>query len=94
MANSREHDILAIHSGALGDVVLFGQLLGRLGGRVTLLAGGEKSRLLAGMGVVNRALDFAALPMHEAFSDAPPQRGGWGATLVRLKPDPTRRRRD
>ncbi|HUT58936.1 MAG TPA: glycosyltransferase family 9 protein [Phycisphaerae bacterium] len=64
-------DILAVHSGALGDLVLFGQLLRRMGGRVTLVAGGEKGRLLAGMGVVNRAMDFDALPMHELFADTP-----------------------
>ena len=64
--------ILAVHPGALGDVILFGHLLSRLGGRVTLAAGGEKARLLAGAGVVARALDFETLPMHEVFGEAPP----------------------
>lgn len=27
-------------------------------------------------------------PMVEAFADAPPDRGGWGATVVRLRDDP------
>ena len=62
---------LAVHPGALGDVILFGQTLGRLGGAVTLLAGQEKGELLAGLGVVDRALDFEAVPMHEVFSDRP-----------------------
>ena len=61
--------ILAVHPGALGDVVLFGHLLRRLGGRVTLVAGREKGELLAGLGVAERALDFEALPMHEIFTD-------------------------
>jgi ADP-heptose:LPS heptosyltransferase len=61
--------ILAIHPGALGDVILFGHLLSRLAGSVTLVSGGEKGRLLAGAGVVARALDFEALPMHEVFAD-------------------------
>lgn len=62
---------LAIHSGALGDVILFGRLLERLGGRCTLVAGGEKARLLAGLGLAERAMDFDGLPMHEVFSDTP-----------------------
>ena len=65
---------LAIHSGALGDVVLFGHLLRAVGGEATLLAGGEKARLLAGLGVASRALDFDALPMHEAFAEIPEDR--------------------
>ena len=63
--------ILAVHPGALGDVVLFGRLLSRLGGQVTLVAGGQKGGLLHGLGVVSRALDFDALPMHEVFADTP-----------------------
>ncbi len=63
--------LLAIHSGALGDVVLFGHLLRGVGGCATLLAGGEKARLLAALGVAARAMDLEALPMHEAFADTP-----------------------
>ena len=63
--------ILAVHPGALGDVVMFGHLLACLGGRTTLVTGGEKGRLLQGLGVTARALDFDALPMHEVFSDTP-----------------------
>ncbi len=63
---------LAVHSGALGDLVLFGRLLEQLDGQVTLVAGGEKGKLLQELGVVARALDFDALPMHELFSDTPP----------------------
>ena len=88
--------ILAIHPGALGDVILFGHLLAALipserpgpgnpqssassaAGRsipsVTLVAGGEKARLLATAGVVDAAMDFDSLPMHELFSDVPLQR--------------------
>jgi hypothetical protein len=63
--------ILAVHSGALGDVILFARLLSRLGGEVTLVAGGEKAALLAGMGVVRRAIGFESLPMQEVFADKP-----------------------
>lgn len=31
---------------------------------------------------------LAALPEVERFADAPPARGGWGATLVWLRPTP------
>jgi ADP-heptose:LPS heptosyltransferase len=63
--------ILAIHPGAMGDVILFGHLLGALGGPVTLVAGKEKATLLAGLGVAKRAVDFNALPMHEVFASGP-----------------------
>lgn len=62
---------MAVHPGALGDVILFGRLLSRLGGPVTLVTGSEKGRLLAEAGAVEKALDFDALPMHEAFTDTP-----------------------
>jgi len=66
-----QSSILAVHPGALGDVILFGHLLGRLHGTVTLVAGGEKGKLLEGLGVVDRALEFDALPIHEVFTDTP-----------------------
>jgi hypothetical protein len=74
--------ILAIHPGAVGDVVLFGHLLGALGGPVTLVAGGQKAKLLAGLGVAQRAMDFDALPMHEVFA-ADPVAGDLPARLGR-----------
>ncbi len=63
--------ILAVHPGALGDVIIFSRLLERTGGDVTLVAGKEKADLLRGLGVVERAMDFETLPMHECFSDTP-----------------------
>jgi len=58
--------ILGIHPGALGDVVLFAQLLGALrnarGGPVRLAAGTEKAALLAGLGAIDEAVDFDGLP--------------------------------
>jgi DNA-nicking Smr family endonuclease len=41
-----------------------------------------------GIGAQRRAVQrlLAGHPLVAAFGDAPPERGGWGATLVRLKP--------
>ena len=61
--------ILAVHPGALGDVILLGHLLKRLTGRVTIVAGGEKADLLVGLGVAQRGVDFDAVDMHEIFAD-------------------------
>ncbi len=71
MTTQTDDRVLAVHPGALGDIVLFGRLLERIGGSITLAARGERGRLLEGLGVVGRALDFDALPMHELFTDDP-----------------------
>ncbi len=63
--------ILAIHPGALGDVILFGRLLSHLTGPVTLVSSAEKANLLVGLGVVASALDFDLLPMHQVFIQTP-----------------------
>lgn len=63
--------LLAVHPGALGDLVLFGHLLTQLGGAQTLVAGLEKAQLLVSLGRARRAMAFDALPMHEAFADSP-----------------------
>ena len=41
-----------------------------------------------GVGVQRRIVQsvLAAHPLVAGFADAPPERGGWGATLVRLRP--------
>lgn len=62
---------LSVHPGALGDVILFGHLLCRIEGRITILAGNQKARLLVGVGIADRALGFEAMPMHEVFTDTP-----------------------
>ncbi|MFP4052976.1 MAG: glycosyltransferase family 9 protein [Phycisphaerae bacterium] len=67
--------ILAVHPGALGDVVLFGRLLQRLEAPVTLIAGGQKATLLRELGIVEVALDFDTLPMQELFARTPLQHG-------------------
>lgn len=117
----RRTSILAIHPGALGDVILFGHLLAALrrsasipserpgpgnsqfatclpdrqvrnpqfspsstSGRlshITIVAGGEKGRLLAAAGLVDAAMDYDSLPMHELFSDSPLQRCRLGSML-------------
>jgi ADP-heptose:LPS heptosyltransferase len=66
-----QDSILAVHPGALGDVILFGHLLAALKARVTLLAGGEKARLLQGLGVADAAMDINSLPIQEVFADTP-----------------------
>jgi len=69
--NGDEVRILTVHPGALGDCILFGHLLKRLDGEVTLLTGSERGKLLTGMEVIDRAVDFDSAPMHELFSDVP-----------------------
>ncbi len=80
MGSSEATATLAIHSGALGDLMLFGRLCQALAGPVTLVAGGAKGDLLAGLGVVDRALDFDLLPMGDVFTADPPER----TSLARL----------
>ena len=52
-------------------------------------AGLEEVRLIHGRGIgVQRESVRALLSRHPgvlSFADAPPERGGWGATVVRLK---------
>jgi len=53
-------------------------------------AGFREVRLIHGRGIgVQREVVRAALDRHpevETFGDAPPERGGWGATVARLRP--------
>ncbi|MBN1941933.1 MAG: hypothetical protein JW849_01445 [Phycisphaerae bacterium] len=67
--------VLAIHPGALGDCILLGRVLERLGGEVTFLGHAAVAKLLAGLGVVQKTLDFDLLPMHEIFTDATIEQG-------------------
>jgi dsDNA-specific endonuclease/ATPase MutS2 len=52
-------------------------------------SGFAEVRLIHGRGIgVQREIVRSVLgrhPLVEGFADAPPERGGWGATLVRLK---------
>jgi heptosyltransferase-3 len=82
VSGTTEQSILAIHAGALGDVILMGHLLGVIGGRATIVARGELAGLLAGT-AANAALDFDALPMHEVFLDDPPADGALAGLLGR-----------
>jgi len=63
--------VLAVHGGALGDVILMGHLLEMVGGRRTIVARGQLARLVGEM-AADAAMDFDALPMHEVFLDAAP----------------------
>ena len=51
--------------------------------------GFREVRVIHGRGIgVQREIVRAVLSRHslvESFADAPPERGGWGATVVRLK---------
>jgi hypothetical protein len=60
--------ILAIHPGALGDVLLFARLLAGLSRSVTLVTGASRGRLACGLGLACRSIDFESLPMYELFS--------------------------
>ena len=74
-ASSLQPALLAIHSGALGDIVLFAHFLTAVrapGERVSLAAGSEIGRLLVELGVVDQCLDFSTLPMHELFNPSGP----------------------
>lgn len=64
-------DILAIHPGALGDCILLGRVLEKLDGKVTFVGHGCVAKLLAGMGIVSKKIDYDLLPMQELFTDAP-----------------------
>lgn len=77
-------DILAVHAGALGDVVMLGQMLDHLrgeGATVRLASGGAKANLLAALGVVDQTLDFDLLAMQELFAEQPPARPTLPAAL-------------
>ncbi len=62
-------DVLGIHGGALGDVVLFARMLRRLDGSAALVAGRGKAELAVGLGLVERAVDFDAVAIHELFAE-------------------------
>jgi len=63
-----------------------------------LAAGFGEVRLIHGRGIgMQREVVRALLARHPAvrsFGDAPPERGGWGATVVRLAPAGTAPRMD
>lgn len=64
-------DILGLHTGALGDVILFAHLLNNVrkpGQSIALAAGGEKGRLLHQLGIVDRALGHESLALQELFA--------------------------
>jgi DNA-nicking Smr family endonuclease len=57
--------------------------------RVAHERGFREVRIIHGRGIgVQRSIVHAVLSRHllvVSFADAPPERGGWGATLVRLR---------
>lgn len=56
--------LLAIHAGALGDSILLARLAERMGGAGVFVARGGVSKLLAGLGVAARGVDFHDIPFH------------------------------
>ncbi len=71
--------ILAIHSGALGDVILFSHFLSALRGeseKLALAARSDLAILLSDLGVVDEPISFAELPMHELFTPKGPAADG------------------
>lgn len=89
MIPGSQSDILAIHPGALGDLVLFGQFVQALRDRglprVRLVAGRAKCELLQGLGVADEAVDFEALAMDEVFRDDCPPPGRLAGQLGRCR---------
>ena len=53
------------------------------------MRGFREVRLIHGRGIgVQRSIVHAVLSRHalvQGFTEAPPERGGWGATIVRLR---------
>ena len=75
---------LAIHPGALGDLILFSRLLSRCPGPVTLVAPSEVGSLLVALGAVEAHLDFHSLPFHDLFRDGLPSDSPLGRQLPRV----------
>jgi DNA-nicking Smr family endonuclease len=78
-------DVLDLHAFAPRDVAsVVDEYL-----RAAHERGFREVRLVHGRGIgVQRSIVRAVLSRHglvEGFGDAPPERGGWGATLVRLR---------
>lgn len=79
-------DVLDLHAFAPRDVrSVVGEYL-----RAAAERGLVEVRLIHGRGIgVQRASVQSLLshhPLVASFADAPPERGGWGATVVRLRP--------
>ena len=81
-------DTLDLHPFAPRDIAdLVGEYLEQCARR-----GFREVRLIHGRGIgTQRRIVQSVLahhPLVEAFADAPPERGGWGATVVRLRDTP------
>lgn len=74
---------LAIHPGALGDLILFARLLSRYPA-VTLVAGSEVGSLLVALGAVEAHVDFHSLPFHDLFLDTFPSDSSLGRHLPQV----------
>lgn len=87
-------ETLDLHTFAPGDVPdLVDEYL-----KACVERGFREVRVIHGRGTgTQRAIVRSVLaghPLVVAFADAPPDRGGWGATVVRLRDDPSRERND
>lgn len=74
---------LAIHPGALGDLLLFSRLLSRYPA-VTLVSSSEAGSLLVALGAVEAHLDFHSLPFHDLFRDTLPSDSLLGRQLPQV----------
>jgi hypothetical protein len=74
---------LAIHPGALGDLLLFSRLLSRYPD-VTLVSSSEVGSLLVTLGAVEAHLDFHSLPFHDLFRDTLPSESALARQLPQV----------
>lgn len=61
--------VLAVHPGALGDVILLARFLASLGRPISFITGRAKGELLRQLAAADAVLEFDALPMADCFGE-------------------------